>query len=183
VILSPEAAERIAESTRSFLVTVLIFLLRRAGRHHVHGATALDLRSRGWLFAGDSHSGKSTTTALLCSRGWAVGTDDIAFLAPAGERVEVRAFRSRIALRSGGRELLAQEGGVPLAARGKMGFWPDELGGRWVPEVQPEIVVFTTVGGEHTRAEARVPGTPWPDWCVGRPGWWLSMGWQMSTSA
>lgn len=176
VILSPEAAKRIEDSTRTFMLTVLIFLLRRAGWHHVHGATAVDRKGRGWLFAGDSHSGKSTTAALVCSRGWAVGTDDIAFLAPAGERVEVRAFRSRIALRSGGRELLARAGGVPLPARGKMGFWPDELGGSWVPTVQPEIVIFTAVGGEHTRAEPLGPGDTlaqlvrWSAWVVVEPG-------------
>jgi len=175
VVLSPEAVERIEESTRTFFLTVLIFLLRRAGWHHVHGGTAVDHKGRGWLFAGDSRSGKSTTTALLCSRGWAVGTDDIAFLAPAGEGVEVRAFRSRIALRSGGRDLLAQAGGVPLPARGKVGFWPDELGGNWVPTVTPEIVIFTTVAGDRTQVQRLGPGETlahlvrWSAWVVVEP--------------
>jgi hypothetical protein len=176
VILAPEAVKRLEESTRTFFLTVLIFLLRRAGWHHVHGATALDLKGRGWLFAGDSRSGKSTTAALVCSRGWAVGTDDIAFLAPAGEQVEVRAFRSRIALRSGGQELLAQAGGLQLPLRGKVGFWPDELGGDWVAKIQPEIVVFTKVGGDQTRAEPLGPGETlahlvrWSAWVVVEPG-------------
>jgi hypothetical protein len=176
VILSPKAVENLEESTRTFFLTVLIFLLRRAGWHHVHGGTAVDPKGRGWLFAGDSHSGKSTTAALVCSQGWAVGTDDIAFLAPAGDRVEVRAFRSRIALRSGGQDLLARSGGVPLLRRGKTGFWPDELGGTWVPTVEPEIVTFTTVGGKSTRAEALSPGQTlaqlvrWSAWVVVEPG-------------
>lgn len=176
VILSPRAVERIEESKRTFLLTVLVCLLRRAGWHHVHGGTAVDPGGRGWLFAGDSHSGKSTTTALVSSRGWAVGTDDIAFLAPAADRVEVHAFRSRIALRPGGFDLLAHAGGVPLPERGKVGFWPDELGGTWAPRVEPEIVVFTTVGGDLTRAERLGSGETlaelvrWSAWVVVEPG-------------
>jgi hypothetical protein len=176
VCLSREAVERLDESKRTFFLTVLVCLLRRAGWHHVHGGTAVDRKGRGWLFAGDSHSGKSTTTALVSSRGWAVGTDDIAFLAGAGERVEAHAFRSRIALRPGGHDLLARTGGVPLPERGKVGFWPDELGGGWVSRVDPEIVVFTTVGDDVTRAERLGPGellaelVHWSAWVVLEPG-------------
>lgn len=176
VLLSREAVERLDESKRTFFLTVLVCLLRRAGWHHVHGGTAVDRQGRGWLFAGDSHSGKSTTAALVSSRGWAVGTDDIAFLTRAGERVEVHAFRSRIALRPGGHDLLSRAGGVPLPERGKVGFWPDELGGTWVPRVDPEIILFTTVGGDTTRAERLGPGEMlaelihWSAWVVLEPG-------------
>jgi hypothetical protein len=175
VILSSEAVGCIEESKRTFFLTVLIFLLRRAGWHHVHGGTAVDPQGRGWLFAGNSRSGKSTTTALVGSRGWAVGTDDIAFLAPRGDRVEARAFRSRIALRPGGQELLALAGGAALPDRGKVGYWPDELGGTWAPRVEPEIVVFTTVGGDFTQAEPLSPGQTlaelvrWSAWVVVEP--------------
>lgn len=175
VILSREAAKRIEESKRTFFLTVLIFLLRRGGWHHIHAGTALDLRGRGWLFAGDSGSGKSTTTALVGSRGWAVGTDDIAFLAPAGDRVEVHAFRSPIALRPGGHDLLARSGGVSLPDRGKVGYWPEELAGTWVPRVEPEIIVFTTVSGDRTRAELLSPGQAlaelvrWSAWVIVEP--------------
>lgn len=175
VTLSPKAIENLEESTRTFFLAVLIFLLRRAGWHHVHGATAVDPAGRGWLFAGDSGSGKSTTVAMVSSRGWAVGTDDIAFLAPSADRVEVRGFRSRIALRSGGRDLVAQVGGLPLPERDKVGYWPSELGGAWVPVVEPDIVLFTSVGGDHTRVEAIGPGQKlaqlvrWSAWVVVEP--------------
>jgi hypothetical protein len=46
--------------------------------------------------------------------------------------------------------LLGKAGGVPLTARGKTGFWPEELGAPWVQTVEPEIVVFTSVGGDRT---------------------------------
>src|ERR1700694_1039048 len=49
VPLSPPAAARLDECAETFLVTVLIFLLRRAGWHHIHAATAVDPAGRGWL--------------------------------------------------------------------------------------------------------------------------------------
>src|SRR2546425_844420 len=79
VTLSPSAAARLDECTETFLVTVLIFLLRRAGWHHIHAATALDPAGRGWLLAGDGLAGESTTAAPLPTPGPAGGTHDTAF--------------------------------------------------------------------------------------------------------
>jgi hypothetical protein len=153
----------------------VFFLLRRAGWHHVHGATAVDPKGRGWLLAGNSQAGKSTTTAYLASRGWPVGTDDVAFLAPADRRVTVHAFRGRIGLRSGGLDLLAPAGGVFLPARRKMGFWPEELGSRWAPQVEPEVLLFPTVGTGRTTVEPLGPGETlaalvrWSAWVLLEP--------------
>jgi hypothetical protein len=153
VLLSPKAVARLDECVQTFLLTVLIFLLRRAGWHHVHAATAIDPTGRGWLIAGNSCAGKSTTAALLASRGWPVGTDDIAFLAPAGERVAVEAYRAPIALRRGGHELLNRAGGVLLERRRKVAYWPEELGSRWAPRVEPEVLLFTSVGTGRTEIQ------------------------------
>lgn len=85
------------------------------------------------------------------------------------------AFRSRIALRPGGQALLARAGGARLHMRGKVGFWPDELGGAWVPRVEPEIVLFTAVGDDVTRIEALERGETlaglirWSAWVVLEP--------------
>ncbi len=151
--VSREVLPRLEFFLRSFLLITLIFLWKRAGHYHVHAGTAIDSRGRGWMLIGDSCSGKSTTTGLLAARGWQVSTDDIAFLTLHGERVAVVGFRSRIALRPGGFDLLGQAGGIPLAARGKTGFWPEELGATWVQTVEPDILVFTSVGGEQTKLE------------------------------
>jgi hypothetical protein len=64
--------------------------------------------------------------------------------------VEVEAFRSRIALREAGRVLLGQGGGLYLAKREKTAFWPEELGTRWVPRIRPEVLLFPSVGDQHT---------------------------------
>jgi len=156
-----EIAERIASSPetwlRPFLVLVVASQLRGAGWSHIHAATAVDPRDRGWLIAGDSNSGKSTTAALLASRGWAVGTDDTAFLVDGPNPVEVVGWHEPIALREGGYQLLGREGGQFLARRQKTGFLPEELGGRWVDRVTPEIVAIAAVHEGPTSLEPLRP--------------------------
>lgn len=151
VWLRPEGLEHFEVLERSFLLVVLIFALRRAGMHHVHGAAFQDPTGQGWVLLGTSHMGKSTTTALLASRGWSLTTDDIGFLEPVGERVAVRGWRSPIALRPGGKQLLGAAGGIPLLRRQKAGFWPEELGAQWIEHVTPTRLVFPTVGEAPTQ--------------------------------
>jgi hypothetical protein len=175
VILSPAAADRLPECQTGFLMMTVVFLLRRFGWHHVHGATAVDRRGRGWLMAGNSQVGKSTTTAFLASRGWPVGTDDIAFLVPSAGRVAVHAFRSRIGLRPGGLELLAVSGGVFQPRRGKTVFWPEELGGTWVERIEPEVLLFPVIGGDRTTVTPLAPRDTlaqlvrWSAWVILEP--------------
>ncbi|HEX4601001.1 MAG TPA: hypothetical protein VH116_06390 [Gemmatimonadales bacterium] len=152
VTLSRLAVARLQECTCTFFMAVLIFLLRRAGWHHVHAGTAIDPAGRGWLIAGDSGAGKSTTAALFASHGWQVGTDDATFLAPAGAQVAAVAYRAPIALRPDAQRALGRSGGIPVAGRRKAAYWPEDLGGRWAPKVEPEIVAFTSVGEGPTRA-------------------------------
>ena len=153
VWLSPAAVERIEQCTRTFLMNVLVVLLRRVGWFHLHAATAIDPDGRGWLVAGNAQAGKSTTAALLAASGWRVGTDDAAFLERHGDRIVVHTCHAPIALREGGRRLLAKAGGIALPARGKVGFWPEDLGSVWTPRVDPEIIIFTSVGDTRTAAE------------------------------
>jgi hypothetical protein len=153
VRLSPEAVKQLERCTRTFLMAVVIVLLRRAGWYHLHAATAIDPSGQGWLVAGNAHVGKSTTAALLAASGWQVGTDDAAFLERDQDRIVVHTCHAPIALRDGGRRLLARAGGVVLPNRGKVGFWPEDLGGVWTPLVSPDIVIFPTVGKARTTAE------------------------------
>ena len=171
-------AEAVADRewlAQSFLATVLIFLLRRAGWHHVHAAIARDPRGRDWLFAGNAQSGKSTTAALLATHGWAVGSDDITFLARNGASVEAVAQRAPIALRPDGYALLGLSGGASARGGRKMAFFPEELGGTWAPRVAPEILVLPRVEGDRTRAEpvrpreALVELVRWSAWVALEP--------------
>ncbi|MEP6833629.1 MAG: hypothetical protein ABJB74_09550, partial [Gemmatimonas sp.] len=146
--LSPAALRQIADAERSFLLIVLVFILRRLGWYHVHAAALIDPMGRGWLIAGNSHCGKSTTTALLATRGWKVGTDDIGFLGWSGDRVSLMGVRGRIALRPGGAALLGAKGGLVMDRRNKEGFLPEELGSSWAPVVAPEILAFPNIGAQ-----------------------------------
>jgi hypothetical protein len=153
VTIGPEALAHREPLAQSFLSAVLILLLRRVGWHHVHAAGARDPRGRAWLFAGDAQSGKSTTAALLATWGWAVGSDDITFLARDGSRVAAIAQRARIALRPGGLALLGRAGGTAARGGRKTAFFPEELGGSWAGRIEPDIVILPRVEGAVTRAE------------------------------
>jgi hypothetical protein len=153
VDLGRDVARHPEQWRRPFLLPVVLILLRRVGWHHIHAVTARDPAGRGWLIAGNAHAGKSTTAALLATRGWAVGTDDTAFLVDDRPAVTAAAWREPIALRDGGRELLAARGGVPLARRRKVGYAPEELGGAWVDRVPVDIVATAALHDGATRLD------------------------------
>lgn len=148
VIITDEGLAQSNELLRSFLLNVCIFLVRRVGLHHVHGATLVDPNRRGWLLVGESGSGKSTTTVLLARNGWTVGTDDIAFLAAGAtsDTTDMIAWRERLALRDDVVLATGNDGGTALSARHKTGWFAEELGTSWVSRVTPELIGFPTVG-------------------------------------
>ncbi|MDG2283504.1 MAG: hypothetical protein P8L45_10295 [Longimicrobiales bacterium] len=153
VFLSIAATQDLERCCRFFFSMLLILLVRRVGWHHLHAATWLDPSGRGWAFAGDWKVGKSTTTALLASCGWPVGGDDVIFLAESEDGVTTIARRGEIGLREGGMTLLGKRGGVFDASRRKSLFTPEELGGRWVQTIRPEVLLFPTIGEGTTSAE------------------------------
>ena len=66
-----------AHDVTSALTIVSALLLVRAGRTPVHAAAVVvPDTNHVWLLAGDSHSGKSTTTANLVQAGWSYLSDD-----------------------------------------------------------------------------------------------------------
>jgi len=173
--MSHKALEVFELAERSFLLIVLVFLMRRLGWYHAHGAALTDPRGRGWLMVGNSHAGKSTTTAYLATKGWLIGTDDIAFLSSGTGKAVARGPRERIALRPGGQALLGVENkGTPRGRQNKRLYWAEDLGGAWTPMVTPEIIVFPRFGD----ATAVTPATPrralselitWSRWVLFEP--------------
>jgi len=69
---------------RTMLFIGLVLVLHRVGRRHLHAASLLDPKGRGWLLCGPSGSGKTTTTLSLDRAGWTVLADDAAFLIAGG---------------------------------------------------------------------------------------------------
>jgi len=156
VTITEEGLDESNELLRSFLLNVCIFLVRRVGLHHVHGATLLDPTGRGWLLTGASGAGKSTTTVLLARKGWGVGTDDIAFLADgvAPGTTDMIGWREHLALRDDAVDAMGNAGGTALATRKKTGWFAEELDATFVSRIAPQILGFTTVGGTGTTSIA-----------------------------
>ncbi|MEO8336269.1 MAG: hypothetical protein ABI664_14920 [bacterium] len=148
VFVTEEGLAESNELLRSFLLNVCIFLVRRVGLHHVHGATLLDPTGRGWLLVGESGSGKSTTTVLLARNGWGVGTDDIAFLA-AGDTpgtTDMIGWREHLALRDDAVAAMGATRGTELSTRRKTGWFAEELDATWVSRITPQIIGFPVLG-------------------------------------
>ncbi len=146
VLITDQGLEHANEMLRTFLLSVVAFLMRRVGLHHIHSATLRDPSGRGWLLTGQSRSGKSTTTSLLARQGWAVGTDDIAFLTVGATRetTDLVAWRERLAIRDDAVAAIGYEGGTALETRGKTGWSAEELGVE-VARITPERLAFPTV--------------------------------------
>lgn len=144
VVVTEAALARENELLRSFLLDTMILLLRRVGLHHVHAAALVDPLGRGWLLAGTSGSGKSTTTALLARHGWTVGTDDIAFVmaGDAPTTAQIACWRERLALRDDAVAAVGSHGGTALESRRKLGWFPEELGAPWIARVAPSFLLF-----------------------------------------
>ena len=157
VVVTEAAIDRENEMLRSFLLDTVILLLRRVGLHHVHGAALIDPLGRGWLLAGSSGAGKSTTTALLAMHGWTVGTDDIAFLMAGNTKdaVHVAAWHERLALHPSMAATIGVGGGTSLSARHKLGWYPEELGAPWTAQLAPAFLLFP--GTEHPAMSSVTP--------------------------
>ena len=154
ILVTPAVYSNTDLFLRSMMLVVVLFALRRHASFHIHAAALESPAGEGWLLAGNSGGGKSTTTALLARNGWKVSTEDIAFIERNdGGDVAVRGFRTRLALRPGGAALLKMNDGLDLPGRGKVGVWPEDMGGGWIPSVVPRVLVFTSVGEGPTAVE------------------------------
>ncbi len=157
IAISDSGAQRLDDFLNTFLITVIILSLRRVGWHHVHAASAEDPSGRGWLIAGDARAGKSTTAALMASRGWRVGSDDTTFLARDNGAFCAWSTRQPLALRRGGHTLLGDNQFKRNTRRNKFVCWPEQLGGSWTNRIVPDIILFSKPGARVTTCEPIKP--------------------------
>lgn len=133
------------------LTIALVEVLARRGLFTVHaGGVARD--GRALLLAGGSGAGKSTLTVALVRAGHALLGDDLTFVRPTGETVEILAFPDEIDLADDAAGFFPELDPVlraaPLGARGKRALRPATLTGAPVAwRCRPAAVVLPRVSG------------------------------------
>ena len=81
-----------ADVTYMLAMTAALLLIR-SGKTPVHaGGIVNPATGRAWLLVGDTHTGKSTTTANLMKSGWSYLSDDYVVLSQAGDQIEVEGW-------------------------------------------------------------------------------------------
>jgi hypothetical protein len=92
-VIVPEDIDPAPADFTSLLTITAALLLVRDGRTPIHAAGVVDpATKKGWLLCGDSHSGKSTTTANLIKAGWSYLSDDYVVLSRLGDDVELQGW-------------------------------------------------------------------------------------------
>jgi hypothetical protein len=92
VVVRDDADPSPADFTSLLTITAALLLLRD-GRSAMHAAAVVHPESgEAWLLCGDSHSGKSTTTANLIRAGWQYLSDDYVVLARDGEEISIEGW-------------------------------------------------------------------------------------------
>lgn len=126
-------------------------LLGRLGRALAHSAAVVGPDGRAWLLVGDSHAGKTTTSANLLQAGWRYVSDDQVVLYRAEGGLRVEGWPRPFHLDEG------WEAGAPLHRRGTTDpreRWP----GRWLRTAPLGGLLFPRV--EAGRPTAREPVAP-----------------------
>ena len=92
VSIHPSFKKKTLTSKYNFFLIGLAYLFSYQGLFDLHGA-ALDNDENGYLFLGESNSGKSSIALSLVHQGWHYASDDSLLLKSNGDCVEVLSFR------------------------------------------------------------------------------------------
>ena len=92
VSIHPSFKKKTLASKYNFFLIGLSYLFSYQGLFDLHGA-ALDNRDIGYLFLGESNSGKSSIALSLVHQGWHYASDDSLLLKSDGNGVQVLSFR------------------------------------------------------------------------------------------
>jgi hypothetical protein len=92
-IIVPDDANPSPADLTSVLTITAALLLLRDGRSAIHAAAVVHPETeKAWLLCGDSHTGKSTTTANLIKAGWAYLSDDYVVVSRSGDSIEIEGW-------------------------------------------------------------------------------------------
>lgn len=149
----PRAEERAGWWDLSSALTLSAgLLLGRMGRALAHSAAMVGPDGRAWLLVGDSHAGKTTTSANLLQAGWRYVSDDqVVLFRGADGAVCVEGWPRPFHLDEG------WEAGAPVHRRGSTDpreRWP----GRWLRTAPLGGLLFPRVEPERPTARERITG-------------------------
>lgn len=148
--LPPADAGQGAADLASGLTLATGLLLGRQARALAHSGAVVGPDGRAWLLVGDSHAGKSTTTANLLQAGWRYVSDDqVVLFRGTDGGVWVEGWPRPFHLDAG------WQGGAPVHRRGSIDprdRWP----GRWLRTAPLAGVLFPRVESDRPTARERV---------------------------
>jgi len=92
-LIVPDDAGPSPADLTSVLTIAAALLLLRAGRSAMHAAAVVHPGTgAAWLLCGDSHTGKSTTTANLIKAGWSYLSDDYVVVSRDGDAIDIEGW-------------------------------------------------------------------------------------------
>ncbi len=152
-VADPARTDPAAWTLFSAATLAAALLLGRMDRALAHAAAVVGPDGRAWLLVGDSHAGKTTTSANLLQAGWRYVSDDqvVLYRAPGGG-LGVEGWPRPFHLDEG------WEGGAPLHRRGSTDpreRWP----GRWTRTAPLAGLLFPRVEADRPTARARLPAS------------------------
>jgi hypothetical protein len=150
-LADPALSDPVAWNLFSAATLASALLLGRMDRALAHAAAVVGADGRAWLLVGDSHAGKTTTSANLLQAGWRYVSDDqvVLYRAADGE-LRVEGWPRPFHLDEG------WEGGAPLHRRGTTDpreRWP----GRWTRTAPLAGLLFPRVEADRPTAREPLP--------------------------
>ena len=92
-IIVPDDASPSSADLTSLLTIAAALLLLRDARSAMHAAAVVHPGTgAAWLLCGDSHTGKSTTTANLIKSGWSYLSDDYVVVSRDGDEIDIEGW-------------------------------------------------------------------------------------------
>ncbi len=139
----------------------MALLLGRLGRALVHAAGVVAPDGRVWLLVGDTHAGKSTTTATLVRAGWEwLADDQVIVREERGElRVEGWARTPNLDAGYGAGELTGRRAPGAIVRAAVRGEFP--FGGVLLPRVEGEVPTNFRPASASDTFTALVRQSPW----------------------
>ena len=155
----------LAPTVYSMLTLTAALLLARSGAALVHAGAVADQQGRAWLFAGDTHAGKTTTCVSLADAGWRFLTDDqVVLRMGAGGTILTEGWPRRAHLDAGYQERAIAGHRVPVDLRER---WDTPWCGRAslfatvLPSVRPEVPTAARRVPASEAFTALVRQSPW----------------------